>query len=76
MCCLFGLLDYGHSLTAAQKNHILAVLSTVCEARGTDATESPITPITDCRSISVHFLLTTFDCVFQRTPIMSWATQE
>ena len=38
MCCLFGLLDYGHSLTAAQKNHILAVLSTVCEARGTDAT--------------------------------------
>ena len=28
MCCLFGLLDYGHSLTAAQKNHILAVLST------------------------------------------------
>ena len=38
MCCLFGLLDYGHSLTATQKNHILAVLSTVCEARGTDAT--------------------------------------
>lgn len=38
MCCLFGLLDYGHSLTAAQKNHILSVLSTACEVRGTDAT--------------------------------------
>lgn len=38
MCCLFGLLDYGHSLTTAQKNHILSVLSTACEARGTDAT--------------------------------------
>lgn len=38
MCCLFGLLDYGRSLTAAQKNHILSVLSTACEVRGTDAT--------------------------------------
>ena len=38
MCCLFGLLDYGHSLTAVQKNHILLVLSAACEARGTDAT--------------------------------------
>lgn len=38
MCCLFGLLDYGHSLTTPQKNHILSVLSTACEARGTDAT--------------------------------------
>lgn len=37
MCCLFGLLDYGHSLTAAQKNHILGgAFHTVCEARGTD----------------------------------------
>ena len=38
MCCLFGLIDYGHSLTRGQKNHILAVLSASCEARGTDAT--------------------------------------
>lgn len=38
MCCLFGLLDYGHSLTTLQKNHILSVLSTACETRGTDAT--------------------------------------
>lgn len=38
MCCLFGLLDYGSSLTAAQKNHILSVLSIACEVRGTDAT--------------------------------------
>lgn len=38
MCCLFGMIDYGHTLTLKQKNHILAVLSTFCEARGTDAT--------------------------------------
>ena len=38
MCCLFGILDYGHSLSAPQKNHILSVLSKACEARGTDAT--------------------------------------
>lgn len=38
MCCLFGILDYGHSLSTAQKNHILAVLSASCEERGTDAT--------------------------------------
>ena len=76
MCCLFGLLDYGHSLTAAQKNHILAVLSTVCEARGTDATGIAYNTDNGLQIYSVHFLLTTFDCVFQRTPIMSWATQE
>ena len=38
MCCLFGVIDYGHSLTPKQRNHILAVLSASCEARGTDAT--------------------------------------
>ena len=38
MCCLFGLIDYGRTLTPKQKNHLLAVLSTFCEARGTDAT--------------------------------------
>ena len=38
MCCLFGLIDYGHTLTPKQKNHLLAVLSTFCEVRGTDAT--------------------------------------
>ena len=38
MCCLFGLIDYGHSLTQKQRNHTLAVLSASCEARGTDAT--------------------------------------
>jgi len=38
MCCLFGILDYDHFLTTSQKNHILSVLSTACEARGTDAT--------------------------------------
>ena len=38
MCCLFGLLDCGHSLTGRQKAYILSVLATECEARGTDAT--------------------------------------
>ena len=38
MCCLFGVIDYSHSLTQKQRNHILAVLSVSCEARGTDAT--------------------------------------
>ena len=38
MCCLFGLIDYGHSLTGKQKNQMLSVLASACEARGTDAT--------------------------------------
>ena len=38
MCCLFGIMDYGNALTQGQKNHILNVLATACEARGTDAT--------------------------------------
>ncbi len=38
MCCLFGILDYNHSLNKRQMNRLLSVLSTVCEARGTDAT--------------------------------------
>ncbi len=38
MCCLFGFLDYGHRLTRKQRSRLLAVLSTACEERGTDAT--------------------------------------
>ena len=38
MCCLFGIHDYGHSLTQKQKNRLLNILGTACEARGTDAT--------------------------------------
>ena len=38
MCCLFGMIDYKHSLTVGEKNHILAMLSKECEIRGTDAT--------------------------------------
>ena len=38
MCCLFGILDYNHSLSKRQMNRLLTVLSTSCEARGTDAT--------------------------------------
>lgn len=38
MCCLFGIHDYGHSLTPKQKNRLLSILGTACEARGTDAT--------------------------------------
>ncbi len=38
MCCLFGLVDYQHSLSASDKNRLLSVLAAACEARGTDAT--------------------------------------
>ena len=38
MCYLFGIHDYGHSLTQKQKNRLFSVLSVACEARGTDAT--------------------------------------
>lgn len=38
MCCLFGIHDYNHYFNKKQKNVILSVLSTECEARGTDAT--------------------------------------
>ena len=38
MCCLFGLLDYGHTLTEKQTNRMISTLATECEARGTDAT--------------------------------------
>lgn len=37
MCCLFGLIDYRHGLTGREKNRMLAILSSVCESRGTDA---------------------------------------
>ena len=38
MCCLFGLLDIKHRLSSREKNQILSVLGTFCEARGIDAT--------------------------------------
>lgn len=38
MCCLFGMIDYGSSLTVSQRNHVISVLSKECEIRGTDAT--------------------------------------
>ena len=38
MCCLFGLIDYKQMLSVKQKNQMLSVLATACEARGTDAT--------------------------------------
>lgn len=38
MCCLFGLADYGHSLSGKQKARLLSILGKECEMRGTDAT--------------------------------------
>ena len=38
MCCLFGFLDYGHTLTRKQRSRLLVTLATACEERGTDAT--------------------------------------
>ena len=37
MCCLFGLYDYGQSLSARQKSRIISTLAVAAEARGTDA---------------------------------------
>ena len=37
MCCLFGLYDYGKSLSATQKSKIISALAVAAEARGTDA---------------------------------------
>ena len=38
MCCLFGIVDYKHSLTPMQKSRMMSILARACEARGTDAT--------------------------------------
>lgn len=38
MCCLFGLIDYRHSLTAKQKTRLVFALAVAAETRGTDAT--------------------------------------
>lgn len=38
MCCLFGIVDYGHSFNGRQKTRILSILSIECEERGIDAT--------------------------------------
>lgn len=38
MCCLFGLIDYNNTFNAKEKNRLIKILSTECEARGTDAT--------------------------------------
>ena len=38
MCCLFGMIDCHGRFSAREKAHILSVLATECEERGTDAT--------------------------------------
>lgn len=38
MCCLYGIIDCRHALTAKRKNQILSALATAAEERGTDAT--------------------------------------
>lgn len=38
MCCLFGMVDICGRFGVKEKNHILSVLATECEERGTDAT--------------------------------------
>lgn len=38
MCCLFGMIDYGNTLSGKQKSRMISVLATECEVRGTDAT--------------------------------------
>lgn len=38
MCCLYGLIDLHHSLTAKNKSQIISALAVAAEVRGTDAT--------------------------------------
>ena len=38
MCCLFGIIDYRHSLSERQKRRMLSALAAAAEIRGTDAT--------------------------------------
>lgn len=38
MCCLYGLIDIHHRLSAKEKSQIISVLAAAAEARGTDAT--------------------------------------
>ncbi|MGM9618283.1 MAG: class II glutamine amidotransferase [Oscillospiraceae bacterium] len=38
MCCLFGIMNYGGSLTAKQKNRLLSALAASAKVRGADAT--------------------------------------
>ena len=38
MSCLFGIVDHQRRFNAKEKTHILSVLATACEERGTDAT--------------------------------------
>lgn len=37
MCCLFGLIDYGHRLSGRQRTRLLQALAAESEVRGTDA---------------------------------------
>lgn len=37
MCCLFGMIDYGHSFTGKQRAKVIHALATSAETRGTDA---------------------------------------
>ena len=38
MCCLYGLIDIHHRLSAKEKSRIISALAAAAEARGTDAT--------------------------------------
>lgn len=38
MCCLFGFVDFGHTLSRKQRSQLLTILSIASEVRGTDAT--------------------------------------
>lgn len=37
MCCLFGLIDYGHQFSGRQKTRMIRILAQESEVRGTDA---------------------------------------
>ena len=42
MCCLFGLIDYRHSLTAKQKNRLVFALAVAAEACEFQSNGAPV----------------------------------
>ena len=74
MCCLFGILDYGHKLSRKEKTKILSVLSVACEERGTEATGIAYNSGGSLKVYKRPCLHTCSGSRSTRIPISSWAT--
>ena len=82
MCCLFGLMDCRGYFSARKKAHILSVLASECEERGTDATgiayctngHLSIYKISPARVSDSPFISSKSASAFRETAALSWAT--